>query len=97
MLKMTFTKRPVQEIAPWMTMVTPELVLDKDGSLLTVFEFEGIDADTPNPGDITRRARQPRSRVPELRSPRHGVVAGLAPTGEGRHRWRVCRRPQTRV
>ena len=47
MLKMTFTKRPVQEIAPWMTMVTPELVLDKDGSLLTVFEFEGIDADTP--------------------------------------------------
>ncbi|SAL48468.1 type IV secretory pathway VirB4 components-like protein [Caballeronia choica] len=53
MLKMTFTKRPVQEIAPWMTMVTPELVLDKDGSLLTVFEFEGIDADTPNPGDIS--------------------------------------------
>ncbi|MDR5826075.1 type IV secretion system protein VirB4 [Caballeronia sp. LZ043] len=53
MLKMTFTKRAVQEIAPWATFVTPELVLNKDGSLLTVFEFEGIDADSPNPGDIT--------------------------------------------
>jgi type IV secretion system protein VirB4 len=53
MLKSMFTKRSVQEIAPWMTMITPEIVLDKDGSLLTVFEFEGIDADTPNPGDIT--------------------------------------------
>ena len=49
MLKMMFTKRAVQEIAPWATMVTPELVLNKDGSLLTVFEFEGIDADSPNP------------------------------------------------
>ncbi len=53
MLKSMFTKRSVQEIAPWMTMITPEIVLDKDGSLLTVFDFEGIDADTPNPGDIT--------------------------------------------
>src|ERR1700682_5702920 len=53
MLKSMFTKRSVQEIAPWMTMITPEIVLDKDGSLLTVFEFDGIDADTPNPGDIT--------------------------------------------
>lgn len=53
MLKMPFTRRAVQEIAPWITLVTPELVLDKDGSLLTVFEFEGIDADSPNPADIT--------------------------------------------
>ncbi|HKR40045.1 MAG TPA: type IV secretion system protein VirB4 [Paraburkholderia sp.] len=43
---------PVHEIAPWATMVTPELVLDKDGSLLTSFTFEGIDADTPNVSDI---------------------------------------------
>jgi type IV secretion system protein TrbE len=49
MLKHMFTKRSVQEIAPWMTLVTPELVLNKDGSLLTVFEFEGVDADCPNP------------------------------------------------
>ncbi|KND57715.1 Conjugative transfer protein TrbE [Candidatus Burkholderia verschuerenii] len=53
MLKMMFTKRAVQEIATWATLVTPELVLNKDGSLLTVFEFDGVDADSPNPGDIT--------------------------------------------
>jgi type IV secretion system protein TrbE len=51
MLKGAFTRRAVQEIAPWATLVTPELVLDKDGSLLTVYEFEGIDADSPNPGE----------------------------------------------
>jgi type IV secretion/conjugal transfer VirB4 family ATPase len=53
MLKHMFTKRSVQEIAPWMTLVTPELVLNKDGSLLTVFEFEGVDADCPNPEETT--------------------------------------------
>ena len=46
-------RRPVQEIAPWATMVTPELVLDKDGSLLTSYTFEGVDADSPNAGDIS--------------------------------------------
>lgn len=45
-------RRPVHEIAPWATMVTPQLVLDKDGSLLTSFTFEGIDADTPNASDF---------------------------------------------
>jgi len=46
-------ERPIQEIAPWMLMVTPELTLNKDGSLLTVFEFEGVDADSPDQSDIT--------------------------------------------
>ncbi|GAB6852657.1 VirB4 family type IV secretion system protein [Paraburkholderia kururiensis] len=46
-------RRPIHEIVPWMTMVTPSLVLDKDGSVLTSFEYEGIDIDTPNAGDIT--------------------------------------------
>ena len=45
-------RRPVHEIVPWATMVTPQLVLDKDGSLLTSFTFEGIDADTPNASDF---------------------------------------------
>jgi type IV secretion/conjugal transfer VirB4 family ATPase len=53
MLKMRFTKRPIQEVAPWATMVTPELVLDKDGSLLTLFTFEGVDADSPNASDVS--------------------------------------------
>ncbi|MBE0629969.1 MAG: type IV secretion system protein VirB4, partial [Burkholderia vietnamiensis] len=34
-------------------MVTPELVLDKDGSLLTVYSFDGVDADSPNASDIS--------------------------------------------
>ncbi|AUT75492.1 type IV secretion system protein VirB4 [Paraburkholderia hospita] len=46
-------RRPVQEIAPWATMVTPELILDKDGSLLTCYTFEGVDADSPNADDIS--------------------------------------------
>ena len=53
MLKWKLSRRPIQEIAPWATMVTPELVLDKDGSLLTVFTFEGVDADSPNAADIS--------------------------------------------
>jgi len=53
MLKKGFTRRAVQEIAPWMTLVTPDIVLDKDGSLLTVFEFEGVDADSPNANEAS--------------------------------------------
>lgn len=46
-------RRPLQEIAPWMTLFTPELVLNKDGSLLATFEFDGVDADSANKGDIS--------------------------------------------
>ena len=53
MLKRNLKRRPIQEIAPWATMVTPELILDKDGSLLTVFTYEGVDADSPNTADIS--------------------------------------------
>jgi type IV secretion/conjugal transfer VirB4 family ATPase len=51
--KNRITTRSIQEVAPWATMVTPELVFDKDGSLLTQFVFEGIDADSPNLSDIS--------------------------------------------
>ncbi|SIO72796.1 type IV secretion system protein VirB4 [Burkholderia sp. GAS332] len=53
MLKKKFTKRAIQEIAPWATMVTPELILVKDGSLLSVYTFDGIDADSPITSDIS--------------------------------------------
>jgi type IV secretion/conjugal transfer VirB4 family ATPase len=43
-------------MAPWGTLFTPELMLDKDGSLLTVYEFSGVDADSPN-GDEATAAR----------------------------------------
>lgn len=52
-LKRKLVRRPAQEVAPWATMVTPELVLDKDGSLLTVFAFDGVDADTPDASEIS--------------------------------------------
>ncbi|CAG4926259.1 VirB4 family type IV secretion system protein [Paraburkholderia gardini] len=53
MLKTKLARRSIQEIAPWATMVTPELILDKDGSLLTVYTFEGVDADSPNATDVS--------------------------------------------
>jgi len=43
----------MQEIVPWMTLVTPDLVLNKDGSLLSTFTFAGVDADSPNVLDVT--------------------------------------------
>lgn len=46
-------RRPLQEIVPWLTPVTPGLVLDKDGSLLANFDFSGVDADSANTNDIT--------------------------------------------
>jgi type IV secretion/conjugal transfer VirB4 family ATPase len=53
MLKGRITTRSLQEVAPWATPVTDKLVFDKDGSLLTQLEFEGIDADSPSKGDIS--------------------------------------------
>lgn len=46
-------KRPIQEIAPWLTFITPTLVLGKDGSLLATYGLAGVDADHPNKSEIT--------------------------------------------
>ena len=46
-------KRPIQEIAPWLTFITPSLVLGKDGSLLATYGLGGVDADHPNKSEIT--------------------------------------------
>lgn len=51
--KHQFTARSIQEIAPWAAMVTPELILNKDGSLLSVFDFAGVDADTPHKAQLS--------------------------------------------
>lgn len=45
--------RPLQEIVPWLTPITPDLVLNKDGSLLASFRFDGIDADSPSASDVS--------------------------------------------
>lgn len=46
-------RRPLAEIAPWLTSITPELILNKDGSLLANYEFRGVDADSADASDIT--------------------------------------------
>lgn len=37
--------RGFAELVPWMILLTPALVLNKDGSLLAVFEMRGVDAE----------------------------------------------------
>lgn len=51
-------RRPLHEVVPWLTSITPELILNKDGSLLANFEFQGVDADSPNRGDIESTRNQ---------------------------------------
>lgn len=51
-------RRPLYEIVPWLTSITPELILNKDGSLLATYEFEGVDADSPDSNDITSARNQ---------------------------------------
>ncbi len=51
-------RRPLSEVAPWLTTITPELILNKDGSLLATYEFLGVDADSPDSNDITSARNQ---------------------------------------
>src|SRR5205085_3297371 len=36
---------PMQALCPWLDFITPGLVLNKDGSLLAAFDYEGADPD----------------------------------------------------
>lgn len=36
---------PLQALCPWIDFITPELVLNKDGSLLAAFKYQGVDPD----------------------------------------------------
>lgn len=44
-----FSRESLAQFLPWLTHVTPDLVLCKDGSLLSAFEFTGVDIDEDNP------------------------------------------------
>jgi len=48
--------RSITEVAPWATNFTPKVILDKDGSLLAAWKYQGIDADSPidNEASLTR-------------------------------------------
>jgi type IV secretion system protein VirB4 len=51
MLKIKFREteddnlHPMQALCPWLDFITPGLVLNKDGSLLAAFDYEGADPD----------------------------------------------------
>lgn len=42
-VKIRGESRPLSELIPWMTLVTNDLVLNKDGTLVAVFKFDGVD------------------------------------------------------
>lgn len=39
---------PLQALCPWIDFITPEIVLNKDGSLLAAFHYRGVDPDNLN-------------------------------------------------
>lgn len=43
------SRESIAQFLPWMTHVTPELVLCKDGSLLSAFHYTAVDIDEDNP------------------------------------------------
>ena len=49
MLKIAFrepeSEDPFQAICPWIDFITPEIILNKDGSMLAAFEYSGLDPD----------------------------------------------------
>ena len=49
--------RTFAELVPWMILLTPSLVLNKDGSLLALFEVAGIDVEGLAPESVDRQAR----------------------------------------
>jgi type IV secretion system protein TrbE len=49
--------RGFSELVPWMLLVSPQLVLDKDGALLAVFELQGVDAEGALPSEVDRQVR----------------------------------------
>jgi type IV secretion system protein VirB4 len=48
--------RSFSELLPWMTLVAPDLVLQKDGSLLAIYRYDGVDQEGLEPVEIDRYA-----------------------------------------
>jgi len=49
--------RSFSELLPWMTLVARDLVLQKDGSLLAVYRYDGVDQEGLEPVQIDRYAQ----------------------------------------
>lgn len=46
--------RSFNELAPWMSLILPHMVINKDGSLLSCYQFEGIDQEGREAVEIDR-------------------------------------------
>ena len=61
-----FTRESIAQFLPWLTHVTPDLVLCKDGSLLSAFEFSSVDIDEDNPLVIEQAVRELQNSLQSL-------------------------------
>lgn len=50
--------RPVQELCPWLDFITPQLVLNKDGSVMAAFEYQGLDPDNVDSESVNNAVEQ---------------------------------------
>lgn len=61
-----FSRESISQFLPWLTHVTPDLVLCKDGSLLSAFEFSSVDIDEDNPLVIEQAVRELQNSLQSL-------------------------------
>lgn len=50
--------RPISELLPWLFPLSSQIVIQKDGSLLACFSFDGLDIDSTSNADINSARRQ---------------------------------------
>ncbi|MCG7871014.1 MAG: hypothetical protein JAZ11_02800 [Candidatus Thiodiazotropha lotti] len=48
--------RPLSELLPWVTLLTPDIVLCKDGSIFGMLEMSGVDLEGRSPAEIDHAA-----------------------------------------
>ncbi|MBN3761057.1 hypothetical protein [Burkholderia sp. Ac-20365] len=56
-------ERPLQELVPYMVYVTDDMLLNKDGSLMVGFEYEGLDPDNIDSGLINYATEQLQNAI----------------------------------
>lgn len=61
-----FSRESIAQFLPWLTHVTPDLVLCKDGSLISAFEFLSVDIDEDNPLVIDQAVRELQNSLQSL-------------------------------
>lgn len=57
---------PLQELCPWIDFITPDIVINKDGSLLAAFSFDGVDPEDSFEESIDAATLQIQSAYAQL-------------------------------